>query len=1356
MKYTRNHSRVEDARWRTSRVSRSEKAKMGNNGSSSREQQAASVCSNGLVTTSEASRGWSQSFPRELARHHHRSQAPPVVAARMVLPEPPNQRLRATDNGSIIQNGGTISGRRAPTFSSSRDFAKRNEPFRERSISACQPAEGRSRRIDRHCCRYRTEQNRAEATSNLKRFDSEPDLRYSPDACSSIQDRSSIGRSSDREDGARTSNGQRAQLRESKERLEGRYKARKKYKAPAPPSNGDLADESLSTLGGGGDGETRCRLEQQQLQPPPRRSRLFKTRAETKKAQVTWQLSSGGLARSFDRARESASRTTEQNTDQRSASNRWNASSTNRFNEQTSDHRNRCKLTDGKNTLQRSMSSPEFQAELIQVARRVRDKLDCTGKSVGLEAADFEGRAANASTEEERSLVPAAPPQAEGKINHARSTSVDRDSIVKPTKPVKPMLRRLEDDETTRRRSGSYGKAVELARERTVTGASGPETLRDKENRDPGRRNGESNGARRKRSIDGERTDGVETDKSDTKRRSNRVGETTASVVEDDRSRQEHRRSFVSPTRSAPKTFYFGMNETRTESNEPDLRGTEEAEFKFPDGGNEDGRPTVDLIDDEDENERNVVENISLKLRPTLPKKQLEIPRFSPSAAWRLLSALEAPGPSMSTASEELPVTFEERIERSSRPPPPFPLSLGPRSWHDKSGDSGISGDAGAANDDSLDVSTINRMKTTPIRPAWTPQQDLGEESSSDAGVDSPPPPPLPTPFKYPPRAHVFSLSLPRDDARTYFCAPDPKSREGSAFNSLQKLKRSVSGAFGIGAHDPRTSSTRDLLDDNWLLSSSAPNSLQHNRVVDASRNSPSAWKPYLSRESTGQRVYGRDSGPEDDENEPRADDGHDDGDDGDEDEDEDDDEDDDEDSDAVDADVDASVRYEADGVRVDEDGSKSNKSNDFPVVMKPPSFSYLTPGGHVMYLPESNDAEHRAQGFNGEKVKRDEDEDEDEVNNDVMPAKRRSRNSRGYIDAKNSRGRKESLNCSEMYEAKRVSSGCEEVVSCKQTSTQVTETKPQRKSRRFTFQSTVRQIERRRLAEKLSREAEAKERQRKGELEAMRKVEEEFQRKRAKEKANIRQQLRLFKEMEENFDSLASPKWDGSQLSRADPDGAPSSTASSPTSMPIGNTTSASGKSFVHEEHRRKRNVGSDSKKRRAGEQAAHRAKYYDWAPDASSHLEHKQTTVHPKIVCDIPKSSPVFVDANVHPAKPVASNSTPRSDNYRKDFAHGAVITKTSFASSDSELSQPNTRPHSRQTGSNGKSFRAGSGGSPGQSEEPGTGDKELDDPVEAAEQPRKATHDFTLSGVQPFTKQKAYRPISFNPQPPPPVPS
>lgn len=67
------------------------------------------------------------------------------------------------------------------------------------------------------------------------------------------------------------------------------------------------------------------------------------------------------------------------------------------------------------------------------------------------------------------------------------------------------------------------------------------------------------------------------------------------------------------------------------------------------------------------------------------------------------------------------------------------------------------------------------------------------------------------------------------------------------------------------------------------------------------------------------------------------------------------------------------------------------------------------------------------------------------------------------------------------------------------------------RKGRRFTFQSTVRQIERRKIADKLSREAEEREAQRLSELEAMQKVEQEFQMKRAREKASIRQQLRLF-----------------------------------------------------------------------------------------------------------------------------------------------------------------------------------------------------------------------------------------------------
>lgn len=58
---------------------------------------------------------------------------------------------------------------------------------------------------------------------------------------------------------------------------------------------------------------------------------------------------------------------------------------------------------------------------------------------------------------------------------------------------------------------------------------------------------------------------------------------------------------------------------------------------------------------------------------------------------------------------------------------------------------------------------------------------------------------------------------------------------------------------------------------------------------------------------------------------------------------------------------------------------------------------------------------------------------------------------------------------------------------------------KSNKKSKKFTFQSTIRQIEKKRLSDKLSREAERREKKRLRELEAMQKVEEEFQKKRAR-----------------------------------------------------------------------------------------------------------------------------------------------------------------------------------------------------------------------------------------------------------------
>jgi len=88
---------------------------MGNNGSSSHQ-----YCASNRPPSQEiAGRGWTQSFPREPGRHH-----PSQPTGHKVLPEPPNQRLRATNNGSIIHNGGTISGRRPPALTLPHDLNK--------------------------------------------------------------------------------------------------------------------------------------------------------------------------------------------------------------------------------------------------------------------------------------------------------------------------------------------------------------------------------------------------------------------------------------------------------------------------------------------------------------------------------------------------------------------------------------------------------------------------------------------------------------------------------------------------------------------------------------------------------------------------------------------------------------------------------------------------------------------------------------------------------------------------------------------------------------------------------------------------------------------------------------------------------------------------------------------------------------------------------------------------------------------------------------------------------------------------------------------------------------------------------
>lgn len=140
------------------------------------------------------------------------------------------------------------------------------------------------------------------------------------------------------------------------------------------------------------------------------------------------------------------------------------------------------------------------------------------------------------------------------------------------------------------------------------------------------------------------------------------------------------------------KTFYFGMEETIEKSAMIDRFAssyqTNNPQQSIPNSSGSDLSSEYEM-DDLPNNE------ISLQLRPILPKKQLEIPRFSPAVAWRLLSSGESNTAGSTAFSEDGPAFIEDRIEKLSRPPPPPGAQFGYRSSHDKSGDSGISGDAG-------------------------------------------------------------------------------------------------------------------------------------------------------------------------------------------------------------------------------------------------------------------------------------------------------------------------------------------------------------------------------------------------------------------------------------------------------------------------------------------------------------------------------------------------------------------------------------------------------------------------------------------------------------------------------------
>lgn len=215
--------------------------------------------------------------------------------------------------------------------------------------------------------------------------------------------------------------------------------------------------------------------------------------------------------------------------------------------------------------------------------------------------------------------------------------------------------------------------------------------------------------------------------------------------------------------------------------------------------------------------------DILLNLRPTLPRRQLQIPRFSPVAAWKSLlidTNLNEKNGKTSSSLLQLHMSAEEprqetKIERIYREP-----SFNLQQLDNKSGDSGISADKEISGN-----SPDGQMPQAYLMSSWTPQQDLEEDEESVDGNDkescNQTDADKSQSFAIATNGHMFSLSLPRDNHSVSDKAPQ------NNFYSLQKFRKTVADVFGsiANVNDNKVQIQNYGVDSNWLLSSQ-PNSI--------------------------------------------------------------------------------------------------------------------------------------------------------------------------------------------------------------------------------------------------------------------------------------------------------------------------------------------------------------------------------------------------------------------------------------------------------------------------------------------------------------------------------------------------
>ncbi|XP_067137874.1 uncharacterized protein [Centruroides vittatus] len=120
-------------------------------------------------------------------------------------------------------------------------------------------------------------------------------------------------------------------------------------------------------------------------------------------------------------------------------------------------------------------------------------------------------------------------------------------------------------------------------------------------------------------------------------------------------------------------------------------------------------------------------DDIDLKLRPVLPRRQAELPKFSPTEAWKFLSAQHLD----SIPSSEFGDDDEDRIWRLNR--------LAKRNAFERCEDSGISPDieSPVLTKEKHDGTKKHSQTVIIGQHSWIPQQDLLEDSDSNDLEDS-------------------------------------------------------------------------------------------------------------------------------------------------------------------------------------------------------------------------------------------------------------------------------------------------------------------------------------------------------------------------------------------------------------------------------------------------------------------------------------------------------------------------------------------------------------------------------------------------------------------------------------------